>query len=86
MFHSVFEMDDKESIVVEAENETLILNDIPDTMYNFKGQNSKKKQDVKCISNRSDGVCLSKEMCHKRSGTVGNLCKHEKSSHCCTCK
>lgn len=82
----MFEIDEKDSVVVEADNETLMLNDIPDTEFNLKIEESKKMQDVKCISNISDGVCLSKETCHKRFGTVGTLCKHGKNLHCCTCK
>lgn len=83
----MFEIDEKDSVVVEADNETLMLNDIPDTEFNLKVEESKNMQDVKCISNVSDGgVCLSKETCHKRFGTVGNLCKHGKNLHCCTCK
>ncbi len=81
----VFEFDDKESIVVEA-NHTLI-NEIPDTVLSFNTADSKKRQNGKCLSNKSDGFCLNKETCHKRGGTLGNLCKREQQNlHCCTCK
>lgn len=69
------------------------MNDIPDAMYQHSGvpqpaadSASKKKQDSKCIANKNDGICLTKEMCHKRGGIIGNICKHEKNQHCCTCE
>lgn len=62
-----------------------MFNEIPDAMFSFNPADSKKKIEAACVSNKSDGICLSKDVCHKRGGTVGNLCKREKSLHCCTC-
>ena len=76
-------------MVVEADNNSLHTNDIPDAMYQHGMADSAskmKQQDLKCIANKNDGICLAKEMCHKRGGIIGNICKHEKNQHCCTCE
>jgi len=86
--HTVYEIIAKDSVVIEANNDSHFLNDIPDSSgFDFKIPDStkKKQQEMACITKRSDGVCLSKEACHKRAGTIGNLCKQEKGLHCCTC-
>ncbi|XP_065211110.1 uncharacterized protein LOC135839142 [Planococcus citri] len=89
--NEIYEIDEKDSVVVEAENNTLHTNDVPDAMHQHASpaapaadSANKMKQDLKCIASKNDGICLTKEMCHKRGGIIGNICKHEKNQHCCT--